>query len=148
MKEWIVVASRAEAKIFKRENQLQDLQWIETLDNKKGRWKERDFKHDKPGSSPAKFASIRSPHSLESHVSHAEGVANHFSYVIGKILNKSFHEGQFEKATIFAEPKLLGKIKKEIQDPVTCKALKFVNKNIEKASTDEIQEYVTTYQEM
>jgi len=148
MKEWIIVASRAEAKIFKRNNKIQNLEWLETLKNTKGRWKERDFENDKPGSSHAKYSAIRSPHSLQSHVSHAEAVANHFSYVIGKILNKSYHEGRFKKATIFAEPKLLGKIKKEIQEPAICNALTFITKNIEKASTDQIQKYMTDLPEV
>ncbi|MEK7071173.1 MAG: host attachment protein, partial [Patescibacteria group bacterium] len=62
MKEWIVVACRAEAKIFERDNKLQDLRWVETLTNKKGRHKERDFESDKPGRSYAKFSMVTSPH--------------------------------------------------------------------------------------
>jgi len=143
MKEWILVASRAEAKVFKRSDENKNLQWVKTLTNKKGRWRERDFEHDKPGLSHAKFSGVNMPHALETQDTHAEVVAHHFAHTIGKVLAKGYREKQFENAVIFAEPKFLGRIKKVLPNHLKNTVLTFVNKDIEKARTEEIEKQIS-----
>ena len=144
MREWIIVANRAEAKIFERDNKGQDLRWIKTFINKKGRRKERDFQTDKPGSSYAKYAAAYVPHNLEGKHSHAEIVANHFAQVLGKFIKTAHDEKLFKKATIFAGPKFLGKIKDEVSSKVKDGSLCFVDKNIEKSDSEQIKNFVNS----
>ncbi len=142
MREWVVVASRAEAKIFERDNKTQNLRWVETLTNKKGRRREREFESDKPGSSYAKFFKGKSPHNLEGHVTHVESVATHFAQVIARVLIKNHTQGRFKKAIVMASPKLLGKIKDEIKKPLQKEAFQFIAKNIEKLNSAEIHDHL------
>ncbi|MFZ3231001.1 MAG: host attachment protein [Pseudobdellovibrio sp.] len=142
MKEWVIVASRAEAKIFKRDNVTQNLQWIKTLINKKGRRKEREFETDKPGVSYARFAAVGTPHNLEGRHSHAEIVSQHFANAIGNLLKTARDEKKFDKVTVFAGPNFLGKIRHETKDQIKFGDLFFVSKNIEKAKTELIMNYM------
>ena len=142
MKEWIVVASRAEAKIFTRDSKNQDIRWVKTLVNKNGRRREREFESDKPGLSFAKFSGGGSPHCLEGKHSHADVVANHFAHTIGSFLKLARQEKRYEQGTIFAGPNFLGKIKHEMRDQVRNGDLVFIGKNIEKANTAQILNYM------
>lgn len=135
MKEWVVVACRSEAKIFAKDNKNDEIRWVKTLVNKKGRRKEREFETDKPGMSYSKFSSSCAPHQLEGKHSHAEIVELHFAQTIAKLLKSAFEKKLYTKATIFAGPHFLGKIKEVVVDEVRNAEFVFINKNIEKENT-------------
>lgn len=130
MNQWIVVACRAEAKIFEWDNSNKKLKWITTLKNKKGRKKERDFETDKPGS--------YAPHGFFGKHSHIEVVAQQFARKIGYLLKSGLQNGFYESALIFADPKLLGKIKHEVKCNHVLSHLHFFAKNIEQANNEKI----------
>lgn len=138
MKKWIVVAGRAETKIFEQDSGDQPLRWLKTLVHKKGRRRERDFNSDKPGFSYARFAGNFSPHGLSPHHTHAEVEATHFAHKIAKIIKAAYEKDLFDKGIIFASPKFLGQIKKELKHKVRGDCLSFIGKNIESLATEEI----------
>ncbi|MBK9294412.1 MAG: host attachment protein [Oligoflexia bacterium] len=142
MREWIVVASKAEAKVFEKRAKNKNLKWVKTLENKKGRRREREFHTDKPGLSYAKYGSLAGPHLLEGKNSHAEVIATHFAHTIGSFIKQAYAEKRFDTATVFAGPKLLGKIKKQINGESKANYLNFVDKNIEKASATKIDKFL------
>lgn len=138
MKQWIVVACRAEAKIFEWDRTNKKLIWITTLANKKGRKKEREFQTDKPGMTYGKFSSANAPHGLFGKHSHIEVIAQQFARKIGYLLKSGYENGFYEAAIVFADPKLLGKIKHEIKSSKVISHLHFFAKNIEKANNEKI----------
>lgn len=146
MKEWIVVACRAEAKIFERDNKDQALRWVKTLSNKKGRRKERDFDSDGPGVSFGKYSANCSPHNLEAKHSHADVIAKKFALKISNLLKSAFAEGRYKKATIFAAPRFLGKLRHEIEahmkSVTKVENIFFVGTNLEKSSSSEIMAHM------
>jgi len=143
MKEWIVVASRAEAKIFERENKKTKIKWLETLTNKKGRKRERDFDRGSPGVSYAKFSGSCTPHNLEGKHSHSETISNKFAHKIGHILKSNHDLGEYKKATVFASPHLLGLIKSYLaHHPGSLESYMFIPKNLENAKIEKILEYL------
>lgn len=142
MKEWVIVACRAEAKVFERYNKTEDLRWLKTLVNKKGRRKEREFNSDEAGTSYAKFASAYHPHKLEGKHQHSEIVAQHFSQQILKFLEKSYTEKRYDQLTIIAGAHFLGLLRAEMSHLGKQLEIKFVSKNIEKAQTDRIANYL------
>ncbi len=128
MKEWVVVACRAEAKIFQRESKQERLQWLQTIDNEKGRLKEGDFETDGLGS--------------RKHT-HAEIEAENFAHDLAGFLKHAYEEKQFSKACIFANPDFLGKLKSEIRSQIKNAEFVFVSKNLERATTEEIMEHIS-----
>ncbi len=141
MRQLILVASRGEAKIFEKIN-AQPLRWIKTLNNKNGRRRESEFHFDLPGQSYSKFKGNSGPHNLEGKNSHITTVALKFASTIAKILEDSYHHKDYDKAVIFASPKLLGAIKEETLKLTKHVPIKFISKNIEKASTQEILDHI------
>ncbi|MGE0762957.1 MAG: host attachment protein [Bdellovibrionales bacterium] len=141
MKEWVMVASRAEAKIFKRDAKSLPLKWQRTLVNKKGRRREHDFKTDKFGQSYAKWAGSKTPHRLAPHNSHTEVVADHFAHTLAKLLRTAKHGKLYQHVTVFANPHLLGKIKKQVS-AVAAKNMTFIAKDLEKADIPHILKHL------
>lgn len=138
MKQWVVVACRAEAKIFGRQGRGEELQWIKTLSNKKGRRKEREFDTGQAGMSFAKFSAGAGPHKLEGKHSHSEIVAQHFAQQIAKFIHKSFDEKQFKELTVLAGAHFLGLLKIELKELDSFLKINFIPKNLEKAQADVI----------
>lgn len=141
MKEWIIVACRAEAKIFERNNPQEDLKWLKTLTNKKGRRKEQEFNSDKPGLSYAKFSGACSPHKLEGKA-HADEIARHFAGKISDFIRKAVKEKKLSKLTIFAGPHFLGILKSQMGKASNILEIDFIPKNIEKSQTEQIAKYL------
>jgi len=142
MTEWILVASRAEAKIFERTSGRGELKWIKTFENKKGRNREGNFPGSRPGVSYGKFSGNVSPFALPGKVSHLETVALRFSKRIARYLKFRFEAHGFSKLCICAEPKLMGLIKKSLRNKVSDESIRYLSLDIEKASTDRIQKLV------
>lgn len=142
MKEWVIVACRAEAKVFERKSSQDDLQWLKTLNNKRGRKKEREFNTDRPGVSYAKFFGSCAPHELEGKHKHADEVARHFSKQIAEFIEKAFAEKRFVKLTIFSGSHFLGILKGHLSKLCKKTQVDFVPKNIERADTESISQYL------
>lgn len=125
MKQWIVLASRAEAKVFEWDKVRNTLKWVTTLINKK------DLQ-------VGRFSMANAPHGLFGKHSHIEVVAQQFSHKLGLLLKSGFESGFFEDVMIFADPKLLGKIKQEVKSNHVFSHAHFFSKNIEKANNQQI----------
>ena len=141
MKQLILVAARGEAKIFEK-NGGKPLRWLKTLTNKKGRKREGEFYPDLPGQSYSKFKGVSGPHTLEGKNSHATTVALKFACTIAKALQDRYNFATYDKAIIFASPKLLGAIKNETLKLAKEVSLEYIAKNIEKANTQEILAHI------
>lgn len=137
MKKLILIAARGEAKIFEKDG-AKDLNWVKTLVNKKGRRRESEFHYDLPGQSYSKFKGAMGPHRLEGKKDHVTTVTIQFAHTIVKALEDRYVHNTYDKAIIFASPKLLGYLKDETKKLTKLVPLEFIPKNLEKANNEEI----------
>jgi len=106
--EWIVVASREEVKIFKRQG-AEGIELIRDIGNPLGTAREQHFVTDKPGR--ATDNRMRARHAYSTEQSYRERAMIEFYRDIVAILDKSLLECEFETLTLIAEPRLLGIIR-------------------------------------
>lgn len=138
MKEWIVIANRSEAKIFLRENKNQSLHCMTTLVDKKGRRHESAFQTDKPGMGFAPGRSRVGPHALDSSFHHLEAEAEKFARVIVRALRSGQDRGQFQRLTIFAEPRFMGHLKAFAQDGLKAENILWITKDLHASNSERI----------
>jgi protein required for attachment to host cells len=135
--EWIVVASRSQAKIFRRTDTSRPLQWVFNLVNEAGRLKNREFETDRPnprGHSTTMSGGEDSPHEI---------VMEKFAKQIADAIKVGSDQHTFSKLYVFAEPHLLGRIKQNAPKSLKNVEVEWIGKDLEKATTNEILERVS-----
>lgn len=141
--EWVVVISRAQAKIFKRTDTNASLQWVHNIVNPEGRLRNHEFEGHAPSLSYSKFAGARHPYLKGQKKTSAHEVSvDRFARKIAKILKESAHRQDFEKLYVFAEPHLLGKVRDLLSRALKGIEIEWVAKDLEKATTQQIQNHV------
>lgn len=136
MKELIVVASKAEAKVFvKKSNRLI---LMKTLENKMGRRRERDFHYDRPGQSFAKCFSNQAPHNLDVRTPHTEVICREFAHKIAVFLQKHRDESKFDHLLLIAEPHFLGRLNAAIIKVVKKVTIETLGKDLIKLPSQKI----------
>lgn len=133
-KKWIVVASRVRARIYKEK----PFKNVATLDNPIGREKNKELTKDQPGISKVNFTrSANAHHSLGSEYNPHDDAANEFAKTIGRYLAKKHSLHHFKEALIIAEPKMMGKIKSELEDRVKDRC-EWITKDYDNLSDHEL----------
>lgn len=107
-KEWILVASREEARLFSRQG-IGALHLIRDLGNPSGLLKAQDLESDKPGRSADNRMRARHAYSTEESI-RDRNLRDFYREVIDRIEGAMFaHE--YDSLTLIAEPRLLGIIR-------------------------------------
>lgn len=105
---WIVVVTRVEARVFEgREMVLK-----ETLTNELGREHNRALTTDKPGVSRSRFSGVSHVHAMTGEKNPHEDAAIVFAKAVSMFLQKAQNRRQFESLLVFAEPKMMGRLRK------------------------------------
>lgn len=104
---WIVVVNRVEARIF--DGRTMNLR--EVLVNELGREHNRALTTDKPGVSRSRFSGVSHVHALTGEKDPHEDVAVAFAKRIAVFLEKSMGLDKFDSLAIFAEPRMLGRLR-------------------------------------
>jgi protein required for attachment to host cells len=111
--EWILVASREEARIFSRSG-VGPLTLVCDLGNPTGALKLQDLESDSPGRSTDNRMHAR--HSYSTQESSKERAIRSFYREVIDRLERGFFEHHFDNVTLIAEPKLLGIIRALVPD--------------------------------
>lgn len=110
--EWIVVAQRSGARIYKRVDARRP--WFHhAIDNPAGRLRDREINTDRPGRDQ-----VGEAHMHEAQV---------FATYLAEELDKSRARGEFDRLVIFAEPRFQGMIKGALKAP-TRKTLEYTSR--------------------
>jgi protein required for attachment to host cells len=117
--EWVVVASKAQAKIFRRTATNRPLTWVYNLVNEESRLSSREFATERPTLDADKFARQ-----------------------IAGAIKVGIDQHVFTKLHVFAEPHFLGRIKKNAPKSLKNIHVNWIGKDLEKATTEEILERV------
>lgn len=116
--EWIVVASRAEVRIFARKG-IRSLELISEVGNPAGMLRTKDLESDSPGRATDNRMHARHAYSTEE--SSRDRSLRTFYREIIEIIQRGAFEHRFESLTIIAEPRLLGILRALL--PANVKAL-------------------------
>jgi protein required for attachment to host cells len=106
--EWILVASRDEARIYSRKG-LGPLELITDIGNPAGRLRTQDLESDRPGRANDNRMRARRAYSTEE--SARDRSLKDFYREVIDIVECAMYEHRFESLTLIAEPRLLGIIR-------------------------------------
>lgn len=129
--EWVIVASRTQAKIFRRTDTRRPLKWIYTLVNRQRRPKNRVLPEE--GSSTGQISS-----SLTERNSPHEVIMERFAKKISEAIKMGSDQHAFTKLYVFCEPHMLGRIKKHQPKSLKTVEVAWIGKDLEKETADEI----------
>jgi len=119
---FIVVCSGAEARIFLAERRFGEWSRRETLINPRAALREQDRNTDRPGRVFDSFGKGR--HAMAQEESGREHELQHFAGDIAHYLGKAYAAGQFKQLVLFAEPTVLGFLRRKLSPPLK-RALSF-----------------------
>lgn len=136
-KKWIVFVTRINARVFNAET------WDSVIELKHniGKAKNKELKTGKPGVSRGKFAGSKGIHGMTGEKNPHEDAAVEFAKKIGVYLYKQKNLHKFDDLTIVAEPKMMGRIKKQM-DKHLARDVKWIGKDLGKFATHELPQFV------
>nr|BFD59236.1 host attachment protein [Bdellovibrio sp. CKG001] len=135
MKTWIVVVNRCEAKIFvsdRRGNKGGDVQFVEKLENPRGRLKAIDIDADRPGFMPSsniyggRLAKKQSP---------PERISEMFAKKVAARLEEARLKNAFQDLVLIAPPAFLGKVRQNFSRSLRECILREIPKDITQTAT-------------
>lgn len=137
MATWIVIADRAEARIFERFDR--ELTQVEELNNAAGKLRDAELGTSEPGRS---FESAKpGRHALGKGGLH-EQVASTFAQRIADRLGEARVQGKFTRLVIAAEPHFLGLLRSALDTATSRLVIREVPKHLKQLSTAELAPYV------
>ena len=143
MKQRILLATRTEARLvgWDKENHPEVLRQIK---NPLGRLKSREMETDKPGSNRTRFRGNRRPHSMTGEKNPHDQAADQFARKVSKWLKTLDRQGVISgPLTVSAEPKFLGKLKKELGlKELSQTSLKWLRKDLGKTDLHDIPKHL------
>lgn len=110
---WIAIVTRADARIFSEK----PFQRVVEMRNPLGRAKNREMTTDKPPVSRGTFAGAKGVHAVAEKNPH-EDAAVAFAKRIAEFFRKSLAQNKFGELLLVAEPKMLGRVKIELDKQV------------------------------
>ncbi len=136
-KVWIVVANRAEAKIYRAEN-VSTLVEHTSLKHGEGSMHQRELSSDKQGSIRGKFGTD----TMEEKTSPKSKEANHFAAQIALVLEKGLQAKEVERIYLIAKAPFIG-VLHQVFKPAVAKCIeKEVHKDLLHASKEQLREYL------
>lgn len=135
-----VVASRTEA-VFYKEDLLHHFQFVNRLENPRGRKSENELSSDRPGRGISS-ASSTFHHALDRTWNKHETVAKKFSKKISKYLVQGAQENRFDEIVLVAEPHFLGLLREEIPPSVRSMIKHTINRELARGSDQELHDHI------
>lgn len=133
--EWILVASREEARIFSRVG-MGPLVLVCDIGNPAGRLKLQDLESDKPGRSTDNRMHAR--HSYTTEQSNRDrSLQNFYREVIDRI-EQSHYQHEFDSITLIAEPRLLGLLRSLLPEQLKTRIDREIPKDLSFAEDAQI----------
>lgn len=131
MKEWIVVASCTQARIFSRERKEDRLHWVTTLVDPISRRRPSSRYSERTGPHLLHFVGDYDAHPVDSPACHADANTGQFARGVIRYLKNSYQEKKFTRLTVFAEPRLLCRLKFFSREILPNKAVRWISKDLE-----------------
>ena len=136
---WLIIANASKARIFEGTSPMGELNEIFEIENESARLQEKDLvthgagrRHD-DGPYGQKSAMERDPLDVET---------NNFVREVVRFLEKHRNSGSFESMSIIAEPRVLGKLRKEMPTSLRALVIEEVSKNVADQGPEAAQEHL------
>lgn len=123
---WIVIASRAGARIVEKQGDQFSL--VEDIPHDAGRLRDGDIESDRQGRSFSRTTAAR--HALETSESAHEHITKSFVRMLGERLKQGRIAAQFERLILVAEPHLLGLLRDALDHETSRRVVASVTKNL------------------
>lgn len=136
---WIVVAHRADARIFRRERNNQ-LQLVHQIQNPDGRLKDQEIDSERPGRNFSSAAPQR--HGFSPHVSSSEQIMIDFSKEVAQFLEDSRNRNLYNSLILVAGPQFLGHLRQDLTNEANGCIVQTIDKNLGGFSDHEVSTYL------
>lgn len=135
---WVAICSQATMRVFEKRGQQATLQALKTLENEAVNLKERDITRHRPGMVPEGGKTGVSRHVLGTGTDPHDLIVQGFARRIAQDLEDARRHRSFTELVIVAEPKFLGRIKREL--PVDTRRLvsHWISKDLAKETIENI----------
>jgi protein required for attachment to host cells len=135
---WILVAQRAQAKIYEHSKKKDELKLLHEVDHPEGRLQNKDIDADRPArnrsAGSGKFSVYAREQEAKEHVSEV------FAKKLTEMLDKSQTQNKFANLILVAEPHFLGLLRQNLKPPVAAKVCQTVNKDVAHFSDHELKQ--------
>jgi protein required for attachment to host cells len=135
---WVLVASRAHARIFEKLDGKFLL--VEEIPHADGRLRNRDVDTDRPGRSSDRATNGR--HAMSSSETPHDHLAGGFARELARKLANARANNQFDGLTLAAEPRFLGMLKGALDEVTARRVRRYVAKDLQHVPDGEIGSYL------
>jgi protein required for attachment to host cells len=125
---WVLIANRANARLFEYHGPKKGLIPVTTLENPQGHQKNREIDSDKHGRSFDSKGSGR--HAYSRNVSPTEHVAQQFAKQIAALLHEALAKQAFTRLVLVAEAGFLGMLRKSLDDTIQKTVISSADKDL------------------
>ena len=127
MNAWILLVNRSEAKFFECDLRTQgEVQFIDKIDNPKGRLKLKDIDSDRQGFSGTPGAGGR----MERQQDPKDRIMQMFAKKVAHRLDDEFRRGRFEELVVISGPKFLGTLRQYMSKELAAVVVQEIQNNI------------------
>lgn len=140
---WFIVASQKEARIFTKTSNRRQLKLLKTLTNPLGSEKRAALIRKQAGRGVKSigrvgFVSYSEPKRHDPH----EQAVKQFAKDISHFLESEKLKNHFDSLTVIAEPRLLGKIRKEMRSDFQELVMDWVKRDLQKTPTKKLTDFL------
>jgi protein required for attachment to host cells len=137
MNVWILAADSSRARIFSAEGNGSPLQEVVDLVHPEGRWHERDFASDEPGTGFDRVG--QGQHAMGQRVSPKREEAQRFANEVCSRLDAGRQAGDFDRLYVIAAPSFLGMLRGSMTEPTRRLIAAEVDKNVATQRAEDIR---------
>lgn len=137
---WILAADSSRARIFAADGAKSPLQEVVDLVHPEGRWHDRDFASDEPGTSFDRAG--QGQHSMGQRVEPKKEEALRFANEVCSRLDAGRQSGDFDKLYVIAAPSFLGLLRGAMSGATRRLVAAEFDKNVATHRVEEIRAYL------
>ncbi|MGE0174137.1 MAG: host attachment protein [Oligoflexales bacterium] len=127
---WCVVANQSKARIYRQTSKDFNPMLIQEVLHPKGRLQNREIDSDAPGRSFQSWSGTEKRHALSTEESTHQHESKKFAAEIDELLKKGRVEHSFDELILMAEPRFLGMMLSELDQPTKRLLVEQVQKDI------------------
>lgn len=142
---WFVVANRAEAGIYRE--QEDKLLLVDQFFNPEGKLQEKNLVADRPGDSKSSYKLTKAGHGLDSRTHKHEEAAKKFAQEIGRRLEQELHKDGFTELVLVAEPHFLGMLRASLPEKVRRCVKRELKQEFVKRRESELRKFIMSAME-
>jgi protein required for attachment to host cells len=135
---WMLVCDAGRARIFSFEAADGDWETIEEIDNERGRARTSEIVTDRVGRVRQSGTGVKP--GMEATTDPADTEETKFVHRLGQHLQHGFDRNRFGRLVLVAPPRFLGKLRKELSDPVSRSIAKSIDKDYSQLKEHELRD--------